>query len=222
MRFYYDDSTNDVNLCCFQTKLKYGFEYIGVVKKLVVTSLTERMHLIYMTALRMSLGGAAIGPAGTGKSESTKDLAMMCGKALILYNCSDYMSSETFTRLLKGMVIIGSWMCFDEFNRFGHQILSVVGEQLSMLFRFRSSQNKKLVDFGRETIMLRPDFQLFISYNPGYSGRKRISTALLNNFRTITMLNTDKKAIYTLLLFCVGFTEGDSLAQILFNFGDIC
>ena len=52
----------------FETEIGYGYEYLGLVKRLVLTNLTERMQLIYMSAIRYSLGGSAIGPAGTGKS----------------------------------------------------------------------------------------------------------------------------------------------------------
>ena len=58
----------EIIITSFETEIGYGFEYLGLVKRLVLTNLTERMQLIYLSAIRYSLGGSAIGPAGTGKS----------------------------------------------------------------------------------------------------------------------------------------------------------
>lgn len=76
-RFYWDADT--VKIHQSTAKMQYGFEYQGAATRLVITPLTERCWMTITGAFDLKLGTNPLGPAGTGKTESTKDLAKGLG-----------------------------------------------------------------------------------------------------------------------------------------------
>jgi dynein heavy chain len=79
LRFYWDGEADDILIGQCAGSFRYGYEYICLDGRLVITPLTVRCYMTLTQALTFHMGGSPAVPAGTGKTETVKDLAKAMG-----------------------------------------------------------------------------------------------------------------------------------------------
>ena len=236
LRFEWEQPSMDVNVKICDFSCKYFYEWVGNTGRLVITPLTDRCYITLTMALKLYLGGAPAGPAGTGKTETTKDLARALAIPCYVFNCSDQMNFQSIADIFRGLAQTGAWGCFDEFNRIPIEVLSVVATQVKTIqdaiVKFSRPENRDeefqsapagtppvkvgSFDFMGDTISLIPTCGFWITMNPGYAGRTELPENLKALFRSCAMIRPDMKLIQENMLMAEGFQTARALS-VKFN-----
>uniref|UniRef100_A0A8C6DTU3 Dynein axonemal heavy chain 2 n=1 Tax=Moschus moschiferus TaxID=68415 RepID=A0A8C6DTU3_MOSMO len=216
LRFYWEKDLDDCMIRQTNTQFQYGYEYLGNSGRLVITPLTDRCYMTLTTALHLHRGGSPKGPAGTGKTETVKDLGKALGIYVIVVNCSEGLDYKSMGRMYSGLAQTGAWGCFDEFNRINVEVLSVVAQQILSILSALAAGLTRFYFEGFE-INLVWSCGIFITMNPGYAGRTELPDNLKSMFRPIAMVVPDSTLIAEIILFGEGFGNCKVLAKKVYT-----
>lgn len=208
----YSVEKDDIKVRALTATLNYGYEYLGSTSRLVMTPLTDRCFRTLIMAKHMNRGGALTGPAGTGKTETVKDLAKALGLYCVVFNGSDELDPSAMAKFFKGLASAGAWCCFDEFNKIEMEVLSVIASHILMIQQALGAE-EKVFHFAAEDVVLNPQCGINITMNPNVNRVTDLPDNLKALFRPCAVTAPDHALIAEILLYSYGFQEPRTVAR---------
>lgn len=212
LKYYCNDKI--VKISVFDTTIEYGYEYNYCRQSIINTPLTDRCFRTILQAYRYHLYSGIVGPTSCGKTETIRSLTRALAKPLYIINCNNSISYDCVTRIFKGMVSCGAWVCFENFDRLKLELLSAIVQNLTQMKQAISSSSKT-INFDGCDLTLNASGHISVNVNSVQFEYTDLPDNLKILFRSVTMTTPDIGRIAEVELFAGGFLRAKKLAAKL-------
>ena len=209
---------NELFVSMFNVEIPYRYEYLGSVKRLVMTPKTHQGLLSLMQAFQLHYYGGIHGPCAVGKTSLIQELAVYIGTMLRIHAGSEHNTVLSITNFLCGVASSGCWAIFEDFDRATSCVMSYLSVCLEKLQQCVIKQEKAIILDNDKHIPVEKGFFIVKTSHVSYKGRNIVPDSLKNLFRPISITKPNLNMILKYTLRSYDFKEYSELAVKVFNF----
>ncbi|VDK51069.1 unnamed protein product [Anisakis simplex] len=214
LRYYWRNENLMVEMLNFSTQ--YEYEFISAFDLTIITR-----HVKKILAERFAYGGLLSGPAATGKSHTVKHLSKSLGRFFSMFNCSTEIRVKQLVSLIKGCVLSGSTLCFDEFNRLTtHGLSATISTVLSIQKAVITGQNRLRLHDNEYSVNTAS--AIHVTMNSNSIERRSLPANVDSAFRRVEVNASDSEQIAVILLQMSKLEQSKTIARIIISLLSMC
>ena len=115
--------------------LEYGYEYVGIENNFIMMPESERTYLVLARSIMIRRPFELYGIKESGKNETLKTFANLCGKRINYINTTENFSVQGFNNILYGNLKTGSWICLNNTENMKFDLFEILGNRILEVYR---------------------------------------------------------------------------------------
>ena len=167
--------------------LEYGYEYVGVENNFVMMPESERVYLVLARSIWVRRPFELYSIKESGKNETLKTFANLCGKRINYVNTTQNFSVQGFNNILYGNLKTGSWICLNNCENIKFELIEVLANRILEVYRIlmhaTSGQEEYFIENGEKFPVKIKQLNIFIYRNLSYQEKFNADT-IPNNIRS--------------------------------------
>ena len=210
---------DNYNIKLLNINIEYGFEYVGLTNNFIMIPETERLYLSFANCINLRKPFMLYGLNDSGKKETMKTFASLCGKRILYINTSQEYNEKSFNSALLGSLKEGKWLCLDRTENINKDLLEVISTRIMEVYRvireneedelFVDGNDKYPVNFKQLNIFMIRNLPFKAQYTPN----EHVPLVLKNHYRQIAFPLIDFKHYLTLSLMNYAFKDAEKYAN---------
>ena len=212
---------NELQLSMFNVKIPYRYEYIGSIRRLVMTPSTKQGMITILQAFNAHYNAGITGPCDVGKSSLAKELAAYIGTMYRTFVGSERNSIYSISNFLSGVASSGCWAILEDLDRSSSEMMSFISIFLDKLRECNTKKKTSITVDSGQTIPIESGFFFLLTSHRNYRGRRKIPESLKVLFRPVSFLQPDTSNIVKCNLISHGFDNFDEISVKMTDFASL-
>ena len=172
--------------------LEYGYEYVGIENNFIMMPESERTYLVLARSIMIRRPFELYGIKESGKNETLKTFANLCGKRINYINTTENFSVQGFNNILYGNLKTGSWICLNNTENMKFDLFEILGNRILEVYRIlihaSSGQDEYFTENGEKFPVKVKQTNIFLYRNLSFERKfnvEDIPKNIKNYFRQI-------------------------------------